>query len=170
MRVNLVNVVVAVFWVVVCGGTLFMLDNISREMRFTRTLQDQLLTEIRKRYAQGAWRQSSDVHNNCYADRTSVTCTFTNMSPMPVETCARGTLSSKGAQGVKLDSLVVCTGRLEPNETRMVSGPWLGGFADDICYRETSYGKSIDWSKCNFSIAPVDVPALRSQALAHKQG
>ena len=70
----------------------------------------------------------------------------------------------KGAPGVKLESLTLCTGKLSPAESRIVSGPWVGGFADDICFKQSDFGKSLDWSKCTFDTETVDLPTLRKIA------
>ena len=122
---------------------------------------DAVLLELRSANAPGAWISSKEVANNCMTDRSTVTCTFTNLSDKPISTCVRGKLFQKAAPGVKLDSLVMCTGRLNPTESRVVTGPWIGGFADDICYKQNDYGKLLDWSKCEFDSGPVDLPTIR---------
>lgn len=122
---------------------------------------DAVLVEIRDANAPAPWVASQQVHHNCLSDRSDVTCTFTNLSEMPISTCVRGLLTQKGAPGVKLESLILCTGKLNPGETRAVSGPWSGGFADDICFKQNDFGKSLDWSKCVFDSEPVDLPSLR---------
>lgn len=99
----------------------------------------------------------------CYTNKTEVICTFTNLSDAPITTCARGKLVQKAPPSAKLESVVMCTGKLLPTETRTVVGPWLGGFADDICGKDTSWGRSLDWSKCVFDTEPVDVPRLRAE-------
>lgn len=134
-----------------------MLARIDNETRHV----DAVLLELRSANAPGAWVPSGQVANNCMSDRTTVTCTFTNLSDKPISTCVRGKLFQKAAPGVKLDSLVMCTGRLNPTESRVVTGPWLGGFADDICYKQNDFGKLLDWSKCEFDSGPVDLPTIR---------
>ncbi len=109
-----------------------------------------LLAEARVLNALPRWSEPNKVINNCIATRSEVSCTFTNSDNVPVATCVKGQLTPKEAAGVTLRSLSLCSGRLMPAETRTVSAPWLGGFADDICYRESGYGKNLDWSKCNF--------------------
>jgi hypothetical protein len=122
---------------------------------------DAVLVELRDANAPGVWVPTAQVSNNCITDRTTVTCTFTNLSETAVSTCTRGRLVQKGAPGVKLESLIMCTGKLHPAESRVVTGSWLGGFADDICFKQNEFGKSLDWSKCEFDSAPVDLPTLR---------
>lgn len=117
--------------------------------------------ELQKANGNGAWVKVQEVHHNCYTDRTNVTCTFTNLSDRDVQTCTQGTLRQKEAVGVKLESVVICTGRLRPGETRSVSAPWVGGFADDICFKENAYGKTLDWGKCSFDTEPYDLPTVR---------
>jgi len=110
----------------------------------------------------GTWVGAEGVPHTCYSDRTNVTCTFTNVSDRDVQTCTRALLRQKEATGIKLESMIICTGRLRPGETRNVVGPWVGGFADDICYSEKPYvGKLLDWSKCTFSSEPFDLPRAR---------
>jgi hypothetical protein len=133
------------------------IDNVTKHV-------DGVLLELRDASAAPQWLPESQVHNNCLSDRTTVTCTFTNLSEKAVTTCTKGKLVQKGAPGVKLESLTFCTGKLAPSESRVVSGPWVGGFADDICFKENNYGKQLDWSKCSFSTEAVDLPTIRKVA------
>lgn len=139
--------------------------------------QDEKLSLIQEQLEQangvGTWVAVQDVHHNCYTDRTNVTCTFTNLREQPVQTCTRGMLRQKEAAGIKLESVVICSGRLQPGETRTVFGPWVGGFADDVCYSEKPYvGKSLDWSQCAFTSEPFDLPRARkvNDAVARVDG
>lgn len=133
------------------------IDNTTRHV-------DGVLTEIREANALAPYVSSSDVHNNCTSDRTMVTCTFTNLLEKPITTCAQGVVRQKESPGVQLKSLIMCTGKLYPLESRVVTGPWVGGFADDICYRENAYGKILDWSKCKFDTGDVDIATVRAVA------
>ncbi|HTA88566.1 MAG TPA: DUF4339 domain-containing protein [Polyangiaceae bacterium] len=130
------------------------IDNVTKHV-------DAVLVELRDANAPGVWVPAAQVSSNCITDRTTVTCTFTNLSETAVSTCLRGRLVQKGAPGVKLESLIMCTGKLHPAESRVVTGSWLGGFADDICFKQNDFGKILDWSKCEFDYEPVDLPTLR---------
>lgn len=110
------------------------------------------------------WVPASAVQKSCFSDRTTVTCTFTNLSPKSVVTCARGELQNKASPGVHLESVVICTGKLDPTSTRTVTAPWVGGFADDVCHKSFLGSEVLDWSKCDFNIEPADVPAMRRAA------
>jgi hypothetical protein len=126
-----------------------------------------VISELSKINAAGEWRSSDLVHNSCYTDRTNVTCTFTNLDDFPVNTCTRGKLVQKEAPGVNLQSVIMCTGRLNPSETKVLNAPWVGGFADAICYKENAYtGRLLDWSKCEFATEPVDIQAVRRMRAA----
>jgi GYF domain 2 len=122
---------------------------------------DAVLLEIRDANAPPKWVPQNEVHNDCYTDRTNVSCTFTNLGETPVTTCTRGKLSQKAAPGIKLETVIMCTGKLYPAETRVVVGPWVGGFADDVCYKQNDFGKSLDFSKCIFDNETIDLPTLR---------
>jgi hypothetical protein len=104
---------------------------------------------------------SEAVQSICHADRTSVTCTFTNVTDATVMACARGVLRQKEASGVKLESAVLCTGDLMPMETKTVVADWIGGVAEDICSIETSFGSTLDWNQCVLSTKPVELPTIR---------
>lgn len=104
---------------------------------------------------------SEAVQSICHADRTSVTCTFTNVTNQTVTACARGVLRQKDATGVKLESAVLCTGDLLPMETTTVVADWIGGVAEDICSIETSLGSTLDWNQCVLSTKPVELPIIR---------
>jgi len=111
------------------------------------------------------WVDSSNTVHNCYADNSSITCTVTNVREDAITTCLVGKLSQKKASGVSLSSLIMCTGRVGPRETRNISSPWSGGFARDICNSADRGGISmLDWQACNFSIEAVGIPALDAAA------
>jgi len=113
----------------------------------------------------GAWREPKAVHHSCDKNNTTVTCTFTNLAKVPVHTCMRGGLVRKGEQAKKLESVVLCSGRLDPAETRVITVPWVGGVADSICSRETAYQvKKLDWETCRFTMDPVNLADLRASA------
>ena len=93
---------------------------------------------------------SARLQSKCYATNDGVTCTFSNdgVSGRAGSACAYGKLEDK-TKG-SLDSIAVCSGRLEPKDTTTRSGPWTKGQARDICFTETSIGKQLDWSNCSF--------------------
>lgn len=121
------------------------------------------LDSIRKQLEKSSastWVGANDTVNNCYADNSSVTCTVTNMRGEAITTCLRGKLAQKKATGVALSSLVICTGRLGPRETKSTAAPWVGGFARDICHSTDRWGNEVlDWEACTFTTEPVDVAA-----------
>jgi len=117
--------------------------------------------QIRTLSGPGEWTPVGQVHHNCHTDNTTVTCTFTNLSERAIHTCTAGRIYQKEAHGVKLESVVMCTGRLDPAATRVITAPWVGGFANSICYRETTFGRTLDWDKCEFTTDPVDLAKLR---------
>jgi hypothetical protein len=106
------------------------------------------------------WVDSTAVEHNCFANRDAVTCTFTNKAAMAVTTCVEGVLTPKSGPSNTLKSITICTGKLERLETKTVTGPWDGSFADEICYRDGQFGKQMDWSKCNFVTSGVNLAAI----------
>jgi hypothetical protein len=130
-----------------------------------RTTAD-AVRELRTLTSAPKWEDESSVPNNCYANNSDISCTFTNNRAYPVATCVQGTLSPNDASGVRLVSLPMCTGKLMPAETRTVSAPWVGGFAKDLCYRENAYGKTLDWAKCKFSSDAVNLSAAVTAEVA----
>lgn len=140
------------FAVLVLGGLML---NAALVFRVEQRMKAQAATQ---------WVDSGAVEHTCYANRSDVTCTFTNRGAGPITTCVQGTLAPKGAGGVTLQSLTLCSGRLGPLETKSVAAPWIGGFADDLCYETNQFGsKNLDWSKCNFSTGPEDLKASLAQ-------
>jgi hypothetical protein len=118
--------------------------------------------QVRDASGAGKWRSAEAVHHTCSPENTSVTCTFTNLEEWPVRTCVRGRLIQKGAQATKLESVVMCTGKLDPAGTRVITVPWVGGTAESICFRETAYRvKKLDWEKCKFGADPVHPANIR---------
>ena len=140
---------------------LFALDarelQILEELREANTHSNDAVTELRKLTAPPAWLDEKEMMNDCKTNRDTVTCTFTNTHKFPATTCAQGLLYQKEASGVRLQALPMCTGRLMPAETKTVTSAWVAGFADDICYKETGYGKQLDWSKCVFTTNSFDL-------------
>jgi hypothetical protein len=152
------------------GGLGYMAFEMHRDaMRFaaaTLESSSESAKHLKQMAEPGTWVVATD--GSCYTNRTDVTCTFTNIHGGPITTCSKGTLVQKDATRGRLESVTMCTGKLQPNETKTVIAPWKGGFADDLCFKETSYGKQLDWSKCVFDTEPVDASALRKAAIAAK--
>jgi len=116
--------------------------------------------------AASTWLDSKSVINNCYADNSNVTCTVTNVRRDPITTCLRGKLTQKKEGGVSMHSLVICTGRLEPRQTRTTAAPWMGGFARDLCYSTDRWGNDVlDWQACSFTTESVDLRTLESEGI-----
>lgn len=100
----------------------------------------------------------SHIAHSCNASNTSVECVFTNSSMRAVSTCFVGKLGKRKGEGT-LRSLPACTGRLEPNSTKMVSSFWIGGFAKDLCSSTTRWGNDVlDWTTCAFDVESVTDP------------
>lgn len=86
---------------------------------------------------------------------------FTNLTPEVRVACVKGIVTALQSK-VSIESSVVCTGEMKPNTTLTLDASWPKGAPDDICYKENSFGKVLDWSKCQFThedVAPVLVPA-----------
>lgn len=127
------------------------------ELKAANERNNVVITELRKLTTATVWVDEKQMMNTCLTNRDTVTCTFTNTQKFPATTCTQGLLYQKEATGVRLKALPMCTGRLMPAETKTISASWVAGFADDICYRETGYGKNLDWSKCVFTTEGVDL-------------
>ena len=127
------------------------------ELRAANERNNVVITELRKLTTPTVWVETKDMMNTCLTNRDTVTCTFTNRQKFPATTCTQGLLYQKEASGVRLKALPMCTGRLMPAETKTISASWVGGFADDICSKQTGYGTSLDWSKCVFTTEPFDL-------------
>lgn len=127
------------------------------ELKAANERSNTVITELRKLAGPGVWVTEKEVLNTCTTDRGTVTCTFTNTQKFPITTCAQGLLYQKEASGVRLKALPMCTGKLMPAETKVVTSGWVAGFADDICNRDGYGGKVLDWSKCVFTTEPYDL-------------
>jgi hypothetical protein len=97
-----------------------------------------------------------NVEHRCSATNPGMTCYFTNLTSKAVEVCARGTILPKEDKTTRLESLVVCSGRIRPNETNSSFGPWKGGIAEDLCSTRSRWGNThLDWDKCDFEVDTV---------------
>jgi hypothetical protein len=104
--------------------------------------------------------------HTCLANNSETSCTVTNPTSAPISTCFRGTITQKKARGVHLSSMVGCTGRITPYESRTVSVPWSGGFAKDVCSSTNRFGtEMLDWEVCDFMQEPVENDALAKLAM-----
>lgn len=127
----------------------------------TRFRLESLEEELQGIRGPGRFVPYDQVANQCFGVHGSTTCTFTNLEKEAVITCAEGRLQNKEVPALRLKSQVLCSGKLLPGETKTVSAPWIGGFADDICNKENSFGKSLDWKKCDFDTASVNAAGAR---------
>jgi len=115
-----------------------------------RTAQEEALTDAR---SHRAYRKVTlaDVPNICHGTNDHATCAITNPTDEPITVCFAGRIAQKEAAGVTLVSMPGCTGRLDPNESKTVSVPWVQGRAEDICNSKSVYGNThLDWDKCTF--------------------
>lgn len=126
--------------------TLFRLDSLEEELGAIRS--------------PGRFVPLEQVTHQCFGVQGSTSCTFTNLEKEAIFTCAEGRLQNKEVPALHLVSQALCSGKLSPGATTTVSAPWIGGFADDICNKETSFGKSLDWKKCDFDTVNLDASAL----------
>lgn len=147
---------------VVTAGALIAIVTISVDMK----RQQKLMSDAFDRSQATNWIDEKHTVNNCHADNEGVTCTITNVLSSPITTCLEGSIRQKKATGLALKSLLMCTGRLAPRETRTMSVPWLGGFAKDLCNKENQFGQILDFSECTFDTAGIDLPAIEARTAA----
>jgi hypothetical protein len=153
-----VALVVAV--VLIVSGTRAAREMRAEQGRELGAIRDELRAEQAT-----TWISLRTAVHVCVADNSVTTCTITNPTTTPITTCFKGTLTQKKARGVHLSSLVACTGRIGPRETRTVSTPWSGGFARDVCSSTNRFGtEMLDWEVCDFTQEPVEVDAVEKLA------
>lgn len=80
---------------------------------------------------------------------------FTNLTPDVRIACMKGIVTAIQSR-VSIESQIVCTGEVKPSSTVSVDASWPKGSPDDICYKESSFGKTLDWSKCEYTSQAVD--------------
>lgn len=113
---------------------------------------DATIVELRKTNAPPILTPLAKVPHQCSAWLNEFRCTFTNRTEEIVATCASARLARKDNSSKPLDSGVLCSGPLRPQETTTVTVPWLGGNADDICFSKSPWGNvGLDWKICEFS-------------------
>ena len=82
---------------------------------------------------------------------------FTNLTPDVRIACTKGVVTAIQSR-VSIESSVVCTGDVKPSTTVNLDASWPKGSPEDICYKEGTFGKLLDWSKCELThvdVAPV---------------
>lgn len=92
-----------------------------------------------------------------FANNHSAHFGFTNLTPDVRVACMKGVVTSTQTR-VSIESQIICTGEVKPNTTVSVEASWPKGSPEDICYKESSFGKTLDWSKCEFTHQ--DVPPV----------
>ncbi len=102
-----------------------------------------------------------------FATNNAASFAFTNITSDIRVACVKGVVKSI-ATGIRLESLPVCSGEMKPNTSVRFDASWPKGNPEDICYKDTQYGKHLDWSKCTFdaeelppALAPVTPIASR---------
>lgn len=93
-----------------------------------------------------------------FANNNGAHFAFTNLTPDVRVACVKGIVTAMQSK-ISIESLVVCSGEVKPNTTVTVDATWPKGSPEDICNKETSFGKTLDWSKCEFTHVDV-APAV----------
>jgi hypothetical protein len=165
-----ISAVASVLAVPALGGGLFLIHRTAHEMREGREQEAHSLASIRDEVRAAQASTLVDLMatpHTCLANNSETTCTVTNPTSAPISTCFRGTITQKKARGVHLSSMVGCTGRIGPYESRTVSVPWSGGFARDVCSSTNRFGtEMLDWEQCEFTQDHVENDALIKLAQA----
>lgn len=91
--------------------------------------------------------------STAYANAGGAHFIFTNEDGFSKYACVRATLANK--EGKTLTSLPVCTGEVKPFSTVVLESEFMGGNVDDVCFKETDFGKQLDWSRCTFDTEDV---------------
>ncbi|WP_437896640.1 hypothetical protein [Sorangium sp. So ce124] len=89
------------------------------------------------------------TRHECNATNSETTCYVTNFEDSTIVACMQGLLLNKEAAGIRLYSMPMCTGPVKSNETRVVTAPWDGGRAVNICKSSAGY---LDFEKCDFTV------------------
>ena len=78
--------------------------------------------------------------------------TFTNTTEFKAWACVKGVVTSI-ATGTKVESMVICTGEMQPHSTQSILAPYRVGAVLELCHK-LGYGdtKITDWSKCSFDM------------------
>jgi len=99
-----------------------------------------------------------------FANNNGAHFTFTNITPDVRVACVRGIVTATQSK-ISIESLVVCSGEVKPNATVTVDATWPKGSPEDICNKESTFGKTLDWSKCEFTHSDV-APAVATSPSA----
>jgi translation elongation factor EF-1alpha len=90
---------------------------------------------------------------NSSAEQANLVVTNTRSSPVIV--CVKGIVSQK-KNGLKAETIPVCSGEIKPHSTMTISAPYKVGQVKDICSDDSNrFGKILDWDLCNFNMADV---------------
>lgn len=84
------------------------------------------------------WAPLGKIDVWCTGSAGDAECWFTNQSVFEGRACARAKLVSQKSGTDSVDSLAVCSGRLEPGSTRSIRSPWVKGKPIDVCNRATA--------------------------------
>ncbi len=93
-----------------------------------------------------------------YANNNASHFGFTNLTTDVRVACMKGVVTAAQSR-ISIESSVVCTGEMKPNTTLTLDASWPKGSPEDICNKEGTFGKMLDWSKCEFTHVEV-APAL----------
>lgn len=83
------------------------------------------------------WAPLGKIDVYCGSVAHEAECWFTNRSAFEGRACTRVKLVSRSG-GQAVESLPVCSGRLEPGSTRSLRVPWVKGRPIDVCSRSTA--------------------------------
>lgn len=101
-----------------------------------------------------------------YANNNAAHFGFTNLTTDTRVACTKGVVTATQSR-ISIESVVVCTGEVKPNTTVNLDATWPKGSPDDICNKEGSFGKVLDWSKCEFTHQEVPPALTVSPALSN---
>jgi hypothetical protein len=159
---TIVTAVSAALIVIGLGALIFLFveahKDSTRVANATLERTNEVVRQLEKLNARPKWVK--EVQDTCTANRNEMSCTFTNLGDVAVNTCKIGGLVPKQGQAKPVKSLPLCVGKLEPRQTRTVTAAWDGAFADEICGKDTGYGRVLDWSKCEFGSVSYTPPGV----------
>ncbi len=106
-----------------------------------------------------------------HANNGAAYFSFTNLTTEVRVACTKAVVTATASK-VSIESSVVCTGEMKPNTTVHLEASWPKGSPDDICFKESTFGKVLDWSKCELThqdvapVFPVTPPTLGAPSAA----
>ncbi|RYZ14448.1 MAG: hypothetical protein EOO70_07665 [Myxococcaceae bacterium] len=77
--------------------------------------------------------------------------TFTNLGVRDLYACVQAKVTNKA--GNSTESVVVCTGDIKAHSTVHIQAPYKVGAVLDLCNKPGGFGKTLDWSECNFTVS-----------------